>query len=98
MRGSRRRSTSRKSARSRNCAGCGGAVSTGSRPEPVEGHRAGNHPRAGGGQRAQGEPRLRTAPADDQTPAFFEETVRRQVESLEKEMVALESEAKELAK
>ena len=28
-----------------------------------------------------------------QTPAFFEETVRRQVESLEKEMAALEIEA-----
>ena len=33
-----------------------------------------------------------------QTPAFFDETVRRHVESLEKELRALESEAVELAK
>ena len=33
-----------------------------------------------------------------QTPAFFDETVRRQVESLEKEVAALESQAEELAK
>ena len=33
-----------------------------------------------------------------QTPAFFDETVRRQVEGLEKELAVLESEAKELAK
>ena len=33
-----------------------------------------------------------------QTPAFFDETVRRQVEGLEKELAALESEAEELAK
>ena len=33
-----------------------------------------------------------------QTPAFFDETVRRHVESLEKEMARLESEAVELAK
>ena len=32
-----------------------------------------------------------------QTPAFFDETVRRQVESLEKELGRLESEAEELA-
>ncbi len=33
-----------------------------------------------------------------QTPAFFDETVRRQVEGLEKEVAALESMADELAK
>ena len=33
-----------------------------------------------------------------QTPAFFDETVRRQVESLEKEVALLEKEAEELAK
>lgn len=33
-----------------------------------------------------------------QTPAFFEETVRRHVESLEKELAVLESQAAELAK
>ena len=33
-----------------------------------------------------------------QTPAFFDETVKRQVEGLEKELAALESEAEELAK
>ena len=33
-----------------------------------------------------------------QTPAFFDQTVRRQVESLEKELGLLESEADELAK
>ena len=33
-----------------------------------------------------------------QTPAFFEETVRRQVAGLEKELAMLESEARELAK
>ena len=33
-----------------------------------------------------------------QTPAFFDETVRRQVESLEKELGLLASEAEELAK
>ena len=33
-----------------------------------------------------------------QTPAFFDETVRRQVESLEKEVALLEREAEELAK
>ena len=33
-----------------------------------------------------------------QTPAFFDETVRRHVESLEKEAAVLESEAEELAK
>ena len=33
-----------------------------------------------------------------QTPAFFDETVRRHVESLEKELALLESEAEELAK
>ena len=33
-----------------------------------------------------------------QTPAFFDETVRRHVESLEKELRLLESEAEELAK
>ena len=32
------------------------------------------------------------------TPAFFDETVRRHVESLEKETAALESEAEELAR
>ena len=32
------------------------------------------------------------------TPAFFDETVRRQVASLEKEVASLESEAEELAK
>ena len=33
-----------------------------------------------------------------QTPAFFDETVRRQVAGLEKEVAVLESEAGELAK
>ena len=33
-----------------------------------------------------------------QTPAFFDETVRRQVEGLEKELAVLESEADELAR
>lgn len=33
-----------------------------------------------------------------QSPAFFDETVRRHVESLEKEMATLASEAEELAK
>ena len=33
-----------------------------------------------------------------QTPAFFDETVRRQVESLEKELAALEREVGELAR
>ena len=33
-----------------------------------------------------------------QTPAFFDKTVRRHVESLEKELALLESEAEELAK
>ena len=33
-----------------------------------------------------------------QTPAFFDETVRRHVESLEKEVMLLESEADELEK
>ena len=33
-----------------------------------------------------------------QTPAFFDETVRRQGEGLEKELAALESQAEELAK
>ncbi len=33
-----------------------------------------------------------------QTPAFFHETVRRHVESLEQELVGLESEAEELAR
>ena len=33
-----------------------------------------------------------------QTPAFFDETVRRHVESLEKEAALLKSEAEELAK
>ena len=33
-----------------------------------------------------------------QTPAFFEETVKRQVAGLEKELALLESEAEELAK
>ena len=33
-----------------------------------------------------------------QTPAFFDETVRRQVEGLEKEVAVMESEAEELAK
>ncbi len=33
-----------------------------------------------------------------QTPAFFDETVSRQVEGLEKELALLESEAEELAK
>ena len=33
-----------------------------------------------------------------QTPAFFDETVRRHVESLEKELAVLESEADELAR
>ncbi len=33
-----------------------------------------------------------------QTPAFFDETVRRHVESLEKELGLLESEAEELVK
>ena len=33
-----------------------------------------------------------------QTPAFFDETVRRHVASLEKELATLESEATELAK
>ena len=33
-----------------------------------------------------------------QTPAFFEETVRRHVESLEKEIVTLQTEAEELAR
>ena len=33
-----------------------------------------------------------------QSPAFFDETVRRHVESLEKELAVLESEAEELAK
>ncbi len=32
-----------------------------------------------------------------QTPAFFDETVRRHVAALEKELAALESEAEELA-
>ena len=32
-----------------------------------------------------------------QSPAFFDETVRRQVEGLEKELAVLESEAEELA-
>ncbi len=32
------------------------------------------------------------------TPAFFNETVRRHVEALEKELAALESEAEEMAK
>ena len=33
-----------------------------------------------------------------QTPAFFDETVRRHVEGLEKEVAVLEGEAQELAK
>ncbi len=33
-----------------------------------------------------------------QTPAFFDETVRRQVESLEQEAMRLENEAEELAR
>ena len=33
-----------------------------------------------------------------QTPAFFDETVRRHIEGLEKELAALECEAEELAK
>ena len=67
-------------------------------PEPAEGHRAGNQPRAGGGKCAQGEPRLRAAPADDADPAFFDETVGRHVEALEKELGLLEREADGLAK
>ena len=81
-----RRSTSARSARSRNCAACGRASSWKSSACWRRATRSGESP-------DYELHRLTT-----QTPAFFDETVKRHVESLEKELAVLESEAGELAK
>ncbi len=79
-----RRWTSVRSAKWRNCA--------------VDSHRAGNRPRAGGGHALKESPDYELHRLTTQTPAFFDETVRRQVEKLKKELATLKSEAEELAK
>ena len=81
-----RRSTSARSASSRNCAACGRASSWKSF---ACWRRA---------ARSRKVPDYELHRLTTRTPAFFDETVRRQVESLEKELKLMESEADGLAK